>query len=56
MGPREFCGKSAKLLAEVLVSEDAPYIPLLQRLFHFWETWKELEIPALIHTLLDSPC
>ena len=35
MGPREVCGKSAKLLAEILVSEDAPYIPLLQRLFHF---------------------
>ena len=35
MGPREVCGKSAKLLAEVLVSEDAPYILLLQRLFHF---------------------
>ena len=35
MGPREVFGKSAKLLAEVLVSEDAPYIHLLQRLFHF---------------------
>ena len=35
MGPREVFEKSAKLLAEVLVSEDAPYIHLLQRLFHF---------------------
>ena len=35
MGPREVFGKSAKLLAEVLVSEDAPCIHLLQRLFHF---------------------
>ena len=53
MGTREVFGKSAKLLAEVLVSEDAPYIPLLQRLYHFSETWMESEIPALIHTLLN---
>ena len=49
-------GKSAKLLAEVLVSEEAPYIHLLQRLFYFRETWQELELSGLIHTLLDSPC
>ena len=55
MGLCEVFGKSAKLMAEVLVSEDAPYIHLLQQLFHFWETWKELEIPKLKHTLLDSP-
>ena len=35
MGSREVFGKMAKLLAEVLVSEGAPYIHLLQRLFHF---------------------
>ena len=35
MGCREVYGKSAKLLVEVLVSEVAPYIPLLQRLYHF---------------------
>ena len=34
-GSREVFGKMAKLLVEVLVFEGAPYIHLLQRLFHF---------------------
>ena len=35
IGSREVFGKLAKLMAEVLVSEGAPYIHLLQRLFLF---------------------
>ena len=35
MGTCEVFGKMAKLLANVLVSEDVSYISLLQKLFHF---------------------